>query len=80
MRKPISILVVMILAVVVGLSVIHRYATAAAPTAWTQADPTLGARITLYGLVPGTEYVVQVRAVGTQGPSDWSVGSTLMVV
>ena len=57
-----------------------RYATAAAPTAWTQADPTLGASVTLYGLLPGTEYVVQARAIGTQGPSDWSVGSTLMVV
>jgi hypothetical protein len=57
-----------------------RYATTAAPTAWTEVDPTLGARVTLYGLVPGTEYVVQVRAVGTLGPSDWSVGSTLMVV
>jgi len=57
-----------------------RYATAAAPTAWTQVDPTLAASIVLSGLVRGTEYVVQVRAVGTQGPSDWSVGSTLMVV
>jgi hypothetical protein len=57
-----------------------RYATVAAPTAWTQVDPTLAASITLSGLVRGTEYVVQVRAVGTLGPSDWSVGSTLMVV
>jgi len=57
-----------------------RYATAAAPTAWTQLDPTLSASIVLSGLVPGTQYVVQVRAVGTQGPSDWSIASTLMVV
>jgi hypothetical protein len=57
-----------------------RYATAAAPTAWTQVDPTLSASILLSGLVRGTEYVVQVRALGTQGPSDWSVASTLMVV
>ena len=57
-----------------------RYATAAAPTAWTQLDPTLSPSIVLSGLVPGTEYVVQVRAVGTLGPSDWSVASTLMIV
>jgi hypothetical protein len=57
-----------------------RYATAAAPTAWTQLDPTLAASIVLSGLIRGTEYVVQVRAVGTLGPSDWSVASTLMVV
>ncbi|HEV2608199.1 MAG TPA: fibronectin type III domain-containing protein [Xanthomonadaceae bacterium] len=57
-----------------------RYATAAAPTAWTQVETTLSASITLSGLVPGTQYVVQARAVGTQGPSDWSVASALMAV
>ena len=57
-----------------------RYATTAAPTAWNPVDTTLAASITLSGLVRGTEYVVQVRAVGALGPSDWSVASTLMVV
>ena len=57
-----------------------RYATAAAPTAWTLVDPTLAASITLDGLVPGTQYVVQARAVGSNGPSDWSNAASLMVV
>jgi hypothetical protein len=57
-----------------------RYATTAAPTAWTLLDPTMAANIPLNGLVPGTQYIVQVRAVGSQGPSDWSDAATLMVV
>jgi hypothetical protein len=57
-----------------------RYATAAAPTVWTLVDPTMAARVTLEGLAPGTQYVVQARAVGTQGPSDWSGSASLMVV
>lgn len=57
-----------------------RHAAAAAPTAWTLVDPTLAASIALDGLVPGTQYVVQVRAVGSNGPSDWSGAASLMVV
>jgi hypothetical protein len=57
-----------------------RYATAAAPTVWTFVNPTLGARVAINGLVPGTEYIVQGRAVGSQGPSDWSDAASLMVV
>jgi hypothetical protein len=57
-----------------------RYATAAAPTTWTVLDPTVRASIVLDGLVAGTVYIVQVRAVGSQGPSDWSDVANLMVV
>jgi hypothetical protein len=57
-----------------------RYATAAAPTVWTLVDPTMGARVLLEGLAPGTQYVVQVRAVGTLGPSDWAGAAALMAV
>jgi hypothetical protein len=57
-----------------------RYATAAAPTAWTLVDPTLGASIALDGLIAGTVYTVQVRAIGSQGPSDWSDAANLMAV
>ena len=57
-----------------------RYATAAAPTVWTLVDPTMAARVMLEGLAPGTQYVVQVRAVGTQGPSDWTGTASLMAV
>jgi len=57
-----------------------RYATSAAPTAWTLVDPTMAASIALDGLAPGTSYVVQVRAVGSHGPSNWSDAATLMAV
>ena len=46
----------------------------------TLVDPTPGARIALDGLVAGTVYVVQVRAIGSLGPSDWSDVANLMVV
>ena len=55
-----------------------RYATATAPTVWSPAAATLAARTTLEGLTPGTQYIVQVRAVGTAGPSDWSDAAMLM--
>jgi len=57
-----------------------RYATTAAPTTWTLVDPSLGVSIVLEDLIAGTSYIVQVRAVGSQGPSDWSDSATLMVV
>jgi len=49
-----------------------RFATAAAPTAYTVTDTSSRARVTLEGLVPGTQYLVQVRACGNRGSSDWS--------
>lgn len=55
-----------------------RFATAQAPTVWTQFDPVSTASFTLLNLVPGTSYVVQARAFGTKGPSDWSGSATLM--
>lgn len=57
-----------------------RYAAVATPGAWTLADPTLGASHVFDGLVPGTCYIVQVRAVGSAGPSDWSEAAPVMVV
>ncbi len=56
-----------------------RFASAATPTAWTKAETTLAANTTLDGLAPGTQYIVQVRAIGTAGPSDWSDAAMLMV-
>ena len=44
-----------------------RYASAAAPTAWIVLDPTARASIVLDGLIAGTVYTVQVRAVGSAG-------------
>jgi hypothetical protein len=49
-----------------------RYATAAAPTAYTLTDINSKGRVTLAGLLPGTQYQVQVRACGKRGSSDWS--------
>jgi hypothetical protein len=49
-----------------------RFATVAAPTAYTVTDTSSRARVTLEGLVPGTQYMVQVRACGNRGSSDWS--------
>jgi len=57
-----------------------RFATALAPTVWTQLDPVTSASITLQGLTRGTDYIVQVRAFGTRGSSDWSDAATLMAV
>lgn len=57
-----------------------RYATSAAPANWTMADPTTGANVTLENLTPGTVYIVQVRAIGSKGPSDWSDQAVLMAV
>lgn len=55
-----------------------RYATAAAPTAWLQIDPVTAARYTLENVVAGTQYIVQVRAFGSNGPSDWSDSAVMM--
>lgn len=55
-----------------------RYTTAANPTGWIRGDATLSASTTLYDLVPGTQYIVQGRAVGSAGPSNWSDGAMLM--
>ena len=57
-----------------------RYATSLTPTSFTQTDPTTAASTTLENLTPGTVYVVQVRAIGSQGPSDWSDAAMLMAV
>ncbi|HTD29721.1 MAG TPA: hypothetical protein VK660_10060 [Xanthomonadaceae bacterium] len=53
-----------------------RIATTKDPTAWLPADPTVAANASLRDLSPGTQYVVQVRAIGTKGPSDWSNAAT----
>ena len=49
-----------------------RFASVQAPTAWTLADTTAAAAFTLVGLVAGTQYLLQVRAFGRRGASDWS--------
>jgi len=53
-----------------------RYAPAATPTAWTLTDTAAAASRVIEGLVPATQYVVQVRAHGRVGASDWSESVT----
>ena len=57
-----------------------RYANAATPTVWIALEPTFGATTRIEGLVRGAEYLVQTRARGTAGASDWSDAAMLMVV
>lgn len=58
-----------------------RLALASAPTVFVQTAQTTGSRrITFKNLTPGQTYNVEVNAVGSSGPSDWSDPSTLMVV
>jgi len=56
-----------------------RFASAQAPSAWTQPEPTGKATCTLEGLAPGTQYTVQVRAIGRKGASDWCTAASLFV-
>jgi hypothetical protein len=57
-----------------------RYATAAAPTTWQLVVPTLKSSTVLEGLIAGIAYIVQVRAVGSRGASEWSDAASLMAV
>jgi hypothetical protein len=55
-----------------------RYAIATAPTVWTMPDPGSSTRFLIDGVVPGTVYLVQVRAFSTRGAGDWSDTAMLM--
>ncbi len=56
-----------------------RYALGSTPTAWVNLEAKFAVTETIDGLVPGTQYVAQVRALGTAGPSDWSDSAIMMV-
>jgi hypothetical protein len=47
---------------------------------YTQTDTASKARVTFANLVPGTQYLVQVRACGKRGSSDWSNAVTVYAV
>ena len=49
-----------------------RIAIAQAPSAWTTFDTVTTARFTFDNLLPGTQYLVQVRSFARSGSSNWS--------
>ena len=55
-----------------------RYASTAAPTAWVQPAAVSKARLLIEGLTAGTTYTVQVRVIGSAGPSEWSEVASAM--
>ncbi|HEY5042026.1 MAG TPA: fibronectin type III domain-containing protein [Verrucomicrobiae bacterium] len=57
-----------------------QLAAASAPTAVLQTAQTTAASNSFAGLTPGVTYVVQVNAVGSAGPSDWSEPVSQMAV
>lgn len=57
-----------------------RIALASKPGTFEQTAQTIGGRHSFKGLTPGQNYNVEVNAVGSVGPSDWSDVSTAMVV
>ena len=57
-----------------------RVALSSAPDAYVQEIQATSARITFSGLTPGQLYLVDVNALGSAGPSDWSDSAELMVV
>jgi hypothetical protein len=57
-----------------------RVSAASAPTVVVQTSQTTAAGCTFAGLTPGVVYVIEVNAVGSAGPSDWSNPVSKMVV
>lgn len=57
-----------------------RVALATNPTQDLQTLQITAARTVFTGLTPGQVYVVEVNAVGSTGPGDWSDAAQLMVV
>ena len=57
-----------------------RVALASAPDAYVLEQQTTAASDTFEGLSPGQTYLVDVNAVGSAGPSDWSDTAQQMVL
>ena len=57
-----------------------RIAPAATPTAWSAVVTTFAAHAAFEGLATMSVYVVQVCAVGTAGPGDWSETAAVLVL
>jgi hypothetical protein len=57
-----------------------RVALASTPAEYVQQVQKTAARITFSGLTPGERYLVDVNAVGSAGPGDWSDTAVAFVV
>lgn len=57
-----------------------RVALASAPGAYLQTVQTTGANALFEGLTPGQLYNVEMNALGTYGPSDWTAVTSQMVI
>jgi len=57
-----------------------RIAPAATPTAWSAVLTTFSAHAEFEGLATMSVYIVQVCAVGTAGPGDWSETAAALVL
>lgn len=57
-----------------------RAALASAPTVFVRQIQVTSSRALIDGLTPGERYVVQVSAVGADGPSNYSNGAEIIVI
>jgi len=57
-----------------------RVALASSPEIYVIEEQTTAASIVFSGLIPGQVYLVDVNAIGSAGPSNWSDTAQLMVV
>ena len=65
---------------VTGAAIYNWRLTASGQTVPLQTQQTTAASTTFDNLTPGTVYTVEVNAVGSAGPSDWSQPVSQMVV
>ena len=57
-----------------------RVALASSPNVYVETAQTTGGRYLFEGLTPGLVYIVQANALGALGESNWSSGTSLMVL
>lgn len=63
-----------------GQAYLWRLALDSAPEVYVQTAQTTAANTSFYGLTAGEVYNIEVQAIGSAGPSDWSESSSRMVI
>jgi|SRR5947209_1957580 len=63
-----------------GQAYLWRVARASSPEVYVQTAQTTAARTSFYDLTAGEIYNIEVQAIGSAGPSDWSDAGILMVI